>query len=348
MEQLTKRILALGAALVLALGLCACGGSPESAAPRVDSGDSAVIDGAGVLSQDTENYVTNLSAALQEGCGAQIGVYTVDYIGNTTMEEYAYTVANGWALGDAQKKNGILLLLAVGEDDYWAMCGAGLETQLSAATLDSLLHRELEPSWLEGDYDTGTRNTVAALAEELCGIYGLTMDIDAVAAGGTAAAPAQPARQESGGGFITVLLIILAIVVVLIILGQIRRAPRNPPPPPPPPGAYGGYGGGYYTAPRRSSGFGSGFASGLGFGVGQSVGRRMFGGGTRRQSPPPPPPPHAGGRSGGFSAPSRPSAPRSGGFSGAGRRTGGSIGRSGGSFRAGGGSFRGGGAGRRK
>lgn len=346
MKQLSKRIFALGTALLLALGLCACGGASE-AAGDLDT-QEAVIDEAGILTQDTENYVYNLSRALDESCGAKIGVYTVEYIGNTTMEGYAYDIANRWQLGDAEKDNGILLLLAVGEDDYYVTRGAGLESALSAQTLKSLLNRELEPSWVEGDYDTGTRQTVYALAEQLCGYYGLAIDLETAAQGGSGQAAAPAAERGSGGGFLTVLLIVLAVVLIIWVIGAVGRSARRGPPPPPPPGGdgFGGYGGGYY-APRRRSGFGSGFASGLGFGMGQSVGRRMFGGGSRRQSPPPPPPGGFGGpgMGGGRSAPPRPSAPRGGGMGGAGRSAGG-IGRVSGGFRHSGGSFRGGGAGR--
>ena len=40
--------------------------------------------------------------SLQENCsGAQIGVYTTDYVGNNTMEGYAYEVFQAWGLGSA-------------------------------------------------------------------------------------------------------------------------------------------------------------------------------------------------------------------------------------------------------
>ena len=54
---------------------------------------SCIADNANILSRDTETYITNISVALQENCsGAQIGVYTTDYVGNNTMEGYAYEV----------------------------------------------------------------------------------------------------------------------------------------------------------------------------------------------------------------------------------------------------------------
>ena len=79
-HKLARRLTVLLASLfaVAALAL------PASAAPKVDT-SSPVNDYAGILSQDTINYVTNITTALQNTCGAQIGVYTTEYIGNSTM-----------------------------------------------------------------------------------------------------------------------------------------------------------------------------------------------------------------------------------------------------------------------
>lgn len=377
MKRLWQRAALLVLALALLLTACSrqpsgsssAGGAGSLAASGVTPGGvtvdrtKAVIDAADVLSDQTEQYVTNLSVALQNSCGAQIGVYTVEYIGNTTMESYCYDLFNAWGLGDADKDNGVLLLLATKEStsdglvgDYYLMRGMGLESQLTSETMSALLNEQLEPSFALGDMDTGTRGITRALAGQLCTIYGLTLDLDAVAAGqGIPAAPAAsqstpggaasqsaqvpandpgPAPAKRGGlGSMLVTVFVLILILGLVVLSVLflpfrrRRRPRSrgvyaaPPPPPP---------------------------------------RRSPPPPPRRRSPPPPPSPpfgggHRGGpppRSGGSrpaaprpsaprpSAP-RPSAPRS---SGVGRS---SAPRSGGSFRAGGGSTRGGGVGRR-
>ncbi len=50
----------------------------------------------------------------------QIGVYTTDYVGNNTMEGYAYEVFRHGRLGSADQDNGMVLLMATGDDNYWA------------------------------------------------------------------------------------------------------------------------------------------------------------------------------------------------------------------------------------
>lgn len=320
-EKVARRAVSLALAGLVAAG-CAL---PALAAPEADPG-KAVIDNADVLTADTENYITELDLALQERCGAQIGVYTVDTIGNYTMEGYTRDLANAWGLGDADLDNGIVLVMAIGEDDYRAMCGAGLERQFTVAMLQDVLNENLEPAWQDGDYDTGTRDTVRAMADTLCTIYGININLDdpAASASGTVATPARgPSVNWAGVVALVVVIAVVALVLFaprgpggpggprFIFLGgwgrpwrprppRPPRPPRRPPPPPRGPGGYGGFGG-----PRPGGGFRTGGGSFRGGGAGR-MGGRSFGGGS----------------------------------------FGGGAGRSGG-FRTGGGSFRGGGAGRR-
>lgn len=335
LRTIPRRLAALLAAVLLAFLLVL----PAAAEPEIDQ-SKAVIDTADVLSNDTEIIVTNLSIALQERCGAQIGVYTVDYIGNNTMEGYATKLMNDWELGDAQKDNGVLILLAIGEDDYFTTRGTGLERQLSVQTLGDLQAEYLEPGWVEANYDAGVQDYVMALTERLCKLYGLSMDVKAVAYGEDAAY-SEPARRQGGISVSTVVILLLVLGVVVLVF-IMPRGPRGP-------GAPGGYGG-YYRRrrphvnvwvtpprPRRPPPPPPGPYGGPGFG-GPGFGGPRPGGGSF----------HAGGGSSrGGGAGRRPS----GGSFGGPRPSGGSFGGprpGGGSFRAGGGSSRGGGAGRRK
>ncbi|WP_295417557.1 YgcG family protein [uncultured Subdoligranulum sp.] len=309
-QKTLRRPVALAAATLALLTVAAL---PVLAAPELDP-NTAVNDYANILSTETETYVENLSVALQDTCGAQIGVYTTEYIGNSTMEGYAYDLLNTWGLGSADKDNGVLLLLVPGEDDYYVTRGAGLETQLTISTLGTILDEDLEPNWVKGDYDTGAQQTVYAIAEKLCSIYGIpTSTLDGVTQS------AAPARQEQGSSPVTVailLLVVLLVVVVLLNLGN----PRGPGPRP----------------PRGGGGFGNAL---FWYGLGRASR-------PRRPRRPPPPPPGFGPGPGGFGpGPGGFGGPRPGGFGGA-PRGGFGGGRSGG-FRPGGGSGRGGGVGRR-
>mgnify|MGYP004474512869 FL=1 len=321
MKHATKRLWA-GAA---ALALTGAAALPALAAPKISVSDTnAVADHADILSADTEDYINSVSTQLQEACGAQIGVYTLeDMIGNSTMEGVAYEVFNTWGLGDAEQDNGVLLLLAPYEadgGDYYIMRGDGLESQLSYSTLNSILQDDLEPNWVKGDYDTGTQKAVSSIANRLCRIYGVSLSDSSANAGSVS-------YDRGGADLMQWILILFAVILVIALITNLMRPggwgaprrrrhgpvffvtpprrPRRPPPPPPPPhGGYGGYGGFGAPGPRP--------------------------GGSR-------PGPRPGG---GFSSGPRPGGSRrSGGFGGS---------RPSGGFKAGGGSSRGGGVGRHR
>ena len=302
MKHATKRLWA-GAA---ALALTGAAALPALAAPKISVSDTnAVADHADILSADTEDYINRVSTQLQEACGAQIGVYTLeDMIGNSTMEGVAYEVFNTWGLGDAEQDNGVLLLLAPYEadgGDYYIMRGDGLESQLSYSTLNSILQDDLEPNWVKGDYDTGTQRAVSSIANRLCRIYGVSLSDSSANAGSVS-------YDRGGADLMQWILILFAVILVLVLITNLMRPggwgaprrrrrgpvffvmpprrPRRPPPPPPPPrGGYGGFGapgprpggsrpgprpgGGFSSGPRPSGGFKAGGGSSRGGGVGR-------------------------------------------------------------------------------
>lgn len=310
MKHATKRLWAGAAALVLT-GAAAL---PALAAPKISVSDTnAVADHADILSADTEDYINSVSTQLQEACGAQIGVYTLeDMIGNSTMEGVAYEVFNTWGLGDAEQDNGVLLLLAPYEadgGDYYIMRGDGLESQLSYSTLNSILQDDLEPNWVKGDYDTGTQKAVSSIANRLCRIYGVSLSDNSANAGSVS-------YDRGGADLMQWILILFAVILVLALITNLMRPggwgaprrrrhgpiffvtpprrPRRPPPPPPPPhGGYGGFGapgprpGGSRPGPRPGGGFSSGPRPGGsrrsgGFGGSRPSGGFKAGGGSSR------------------------------------------------------------------
>ena len=321
LKTFARRAAAAGAVLA-ALTLAAL---PALAAPKVQvSTTNAVADHADILSDETEQYVNDVSIKLSDACGAQIGVYTLDeLLGSTTMEGFAYDVFNAWGLGSDDLDNGVLLLLAPNEadgGDYYIMRGDGLESQLSFSTLGSLLDEYMEPYWVNGDYDTGTQKTVQALANRLCSIYGVTLNSSYTDTG---------APDKGGPNVMGFVLLVVAVLLVIWLITYLMR-PRGPRPP-------------------RGGGGGSSFGNNMFW---YSMGRAS----RRPRRPPPPPPPRGPGFGGpgfgpgpGFGGGPRPGGGfSSGGGAGRSRPSGGFGGArpSGGGFRSGGGSTRGGGVGR--
>ena len=322
-----KRILCLLCALMLAL--CpACALAASSVIEPTE--DFYVNDQANVLTEETEGLIVLNNDKLAEACGAQIVFVTLDTTGSTDIETYAYQLFRQWRIGSSDKNNGVLVLLAIGDDDYWLTDDVGLQDDLTAGDLSELANRYLEPYFAKKDYDTGVLLLFSALFERVSEIEKADVRLDDTLYSQYVAeqernyettqdransyVPGMD-REPEGGGFVGW---VIALIVILIVVNALRRAvwrgvrpgPRhifmNPwfmrPRPPRPP---------------RHMPFDDG--------------------------PRPGPGPHPGPRPGGFGGFG---GPRSGGFSrpsGGSRPSGFGGGRSGG---GGGSGFRGGGAGR--
>ncbi|MGN0479588.1 MAG: TPM domain-containing protein [Hominenteromicrobium sp.] len=304
--------------LVLALLLLIPLAAPAFASAIPDAPEAYVYDGADVLTASTENYINSQNAALDEKCGAQIVFVTVDFTGGYDIDDYAYELFNKWGIGDKKENNGLLFVLSIGAEDYYALPGSGIADVFTGGKLDALLYDYLETDFAAGNYDAGVRKTFDRALEMMQAHYNI--------ASNAGYSGYEEARNEGGSVFegifrvIGKLITLVVIIAVVIILIRLFSGPRGG----------GGNGGGG----------GSGFWNGLLLGSLMNNRRRYY------RRPPPPPPPH-----GGFGGP-RP--PRSGGGFGGGNPGGFGSGRSGGGF-GGGGSFggfggggsRGGGAGRR-
>ncbi len=196
--------------------------NPAAQAPSQSSAAVYVSDSAGVLSDGLKASITERSAALDALTGAQLVVVTVDFLGGATIRDYADDLFNRLQIGDAVKNNGLLLLLAIGEEHYYALQGQGLETALPDAALDALLRQRLEPDFAAGRYKAGIEKTYAGLLTTLEGVYGIGEQ--GVLA---ALAQAQAERLHAEKANAQKRLLLLALGVVLLILPALLIAARR-------------------------------------------------------------------------------------------------------------------------
>lgn len=130
-----------------------------------------VNDFANVIDQKTENYMVNYGVRLHKDSGAQVVLVTVDSTGGTPIEEYATSLFNSWGIGSAEKNNGLLLLLSIKDDDYWAVQGKGLDTSLSNDKISEILSKSLEPDFAVKAYSSGARKAYGAFIQSMGGTW---------------------------------------------------------------------------------------------------------------------------------------------------------------------------------
>lgn len=306
-----KRFLALALAILLALGCT----SALAATRVVKPGDDFYyLDTADVLSEATEGEIYFSNVRLYEACGAQIVVAALDSIGSADIYDYASEMFDSWGIGSSKENNGLLLLMAVKEGQYYVLPGFGIEGIFSASVLKQMYDDYLQTDFAAGRYDAGARKFFEAAFEKIADYYNLSITPeDGIRDYRSFVSESNDVRSEGnygaqrsdGGGFISTLLLILVLLAIIGMLSRMRGGafwfwrptffwpifgPRRRPPRPPrrgpgpwdggPRGPMGGGFGGHGPRPPRGGSFGGGSRGG-GFGGASGGGGRSFGGGSR-------------------------------------------------------------------
>lgn len=181
--------------------------------------DFYVLDQAGVLSDATESMIVDRSSRLAAATGAQIVVVTVPDLGGAAIEDYSLALARSWRIGDADKDNGVLVLLSLGDRKSRIEVGYGLEGRLNDAKTGRIQDAAMLPYYRDGDYDAGIRNGYEALLSEVVAEYGLeASDFGIVPDPGTD--PGSDGFDPDGGRLTAgqILLVVLALIGILLDL----------------------------------------------------------------------------------------------------------------------------------
>jgi len=251
------------------LAAVAFGAGVAFAAPTFPKLTGRVVDGANMLSPQTEAALTGKLEALEQSSGRQLVVATVPSLQGYEIEDYGYQLGRAWGIGDAKADNGAVLLVAPTERKVRIEVGYGLEPILTDAMSSAILQGQVLPRFKTGDMEGGVVAGVDAMAQLLA------LPPEEARAKAAAVGEQRRTQDESGPPVPVILAILLFGMIFLftrgrrrrsglggalpwIVLGALSNSGRD----------HGGWGGG---------GFGGGFGGGGGGGF--SGGGGSFGGG---------------------------------------------------------------------
>ena len=238
-------------AVLLALLLMAASALADSQVVQ-PTDDFYVNDSADVLSDEVEGLIVLNNDALYEACGAQIVFVTVTTTGTTDIEDYAYTLFSDWGIGSSEKNNGILVLMAINDDDYWTVQGNGIQDYITAGDLDEMLYSDLEPDFAEKNYSDGAEKLFTSLFNAVAKVYDLDLTVDITlydeyiatqtdtgdytadqTETGRDTSSASPRKGSGGFGILLIWLVVIALVIAIIraFIRALRRGVGMTPPP---------------------------------------------------------------------------------------------------------------------
>jgi uncharacterized protein len=233
---------------------------PALAAPTFPQLTGRVVDEAGIIPAATEVSLEQKLKGLEDATGDQLVVVTLKSLQGYEIADYGYQLGRTWQIGQKDRNNGVLLIVAPNERDVRIEVGYGLEGDLTDAVSRLIIEQSILPRFRDGDMAAG----IVAGADDIIKV----LSGDAAAYKEKAAQQPktyQPKRPEDGSlaGIIPFLVI---VVVIIILANRGRRGMWW--------GGLGGMGTGGWSSGGWSSGSGGGWSGG-----GFSGGGGSFGGG---------------------------------------------------------------------
>ena len=130
-----------------------------------------VNDNAGLLAASARETLEALLKAHEDSTSNQVVVLTIPSLQGETLEDYSIKVAETWKLGQKDKDNGVLLLIAQDDRKVRIEVGDGLEGSLPDITCGHIIRREIVPRFRDSDYEGGVRAGVEAILRAIAGSY---------------------------------------------------------------------------------------------------------------------------------------------------------------------------------
>jgi uncharacterized protein len=159
-------VIALALILIVAAGAPAMAQSTPPAFPPLTS---RVVDAANILADADRLALEQKLKAHEEKTSDQVVVATVPSLGGLTIEDYGNRLYRHWQLGQKDKNNGALLLVAPNERKVRIEVGYGLEGALTDALSKVIITTAIAPRFKQGDFAGGLSAGVDAITSILTG-----------------------------------------------------------------------------------------------------------------------------------------------------------------------------------
>jgi uncharacterized protein len=225
-----------------------------------------VVDQANVMTAQGRSEIETKLKELEDKSSIQLVVATVKSLQGSDIETYANGLFRFWKLGQAQKNNGVLLLVAPAEHKVRIEVGYGLEGTLTDALSSVIIASAIIPRFKAGDFSGGIER----------GVDGIINVLSGDSAGWQAKVDVR--REEASADFDKLFPILFFGLVIFICWYLVHHSGGGPT----------GRGTGRrrgtpifipYGGPGWGSGWGGGSGSGGGFGGGFAGGGGWSGGG---------------------------------------------------------------------
>ena len=179
-----------------------------------------VVDQAGLLRAEQKLDIESKSAALEQQTGRQFVVATVNSLEGRPIEDYGYRLGRAWGIGQKDKDDGVILLVAPKEKKVRIETGYGARVFLTDAVSSVIIRNSILPSFKAGDMAGG----IVAGSDEI--MRQMSLSPAEAQRRSKQAEQVQQQRSSQGAGFVPVIFWAMIILFVMLSMGRRARGRR--------------------------------------------------------------------------------------------------------------------------
>ena len=130
-----------------------------------------VTDQAGLLSPDARARLEQVLSAYERQTTNQVVVLTLPSLEGEALEDFSIRLAEAWKVGQQDRDNGVIFLIAQAEREIRIEVGYGLEGVLPDALAGQIIYQEVAPYFRAGKFEEGISRGVLAILRATQGEY---------------------------------------------------------------------------------------------------------------------------------------------------------------------------------
>lgn len=179
-----------------------------------------VNDFAGVIDAPSKARMETMARNFRDRTEIDVAVVTLESLHDRPIEDVALAIGREWGIGAGTEKNGLLILLAVGDRQSRIETSRKLDDEITDGTAGEIL-RQSRPSFIRGEYGDGLRLALETVLATIAAKRGISIEgIDNVRAYGR-----QPAANRSGGSSVgsKVFSAIVLVAIIVLVFGAFGR-----------------------------------------------------------------------------------------------------------------------------
>ncbi len=160
--------------------------------------NSRVVDEAGLFDANQKETLNRKLANHEANTSNQIVVVTIKSLDGYDISDYGYQLGRHWGIGQKDKNNGVLLIVAPNERKVRIEVGYGLEGALPDVTSKTIIQNDILPLFKKGSYYDGVNSGIDKIILAVKGEY----------------TPARSTNESSSIGFILFPILFIAIIFI--------------------------------------------------------------------------------------------------------------------------------------